>query len=70
LIVRFRPITVKSFICKLKKVEEKAAQLLLPGAHSSGPGEEDKPLPSWVEVFHRYFDLRQNIASKTFQQEQ
>jgi hypothetical protein len=42
---RFQPISLKSFRGKIKVAEDTAARLLLPGAHSYGPGEDGEQLP-------------------------
>jgi hypothetical protein len=67
---RFRPIALKAFQQKIKQAEDVAMKLLLPGAHSDRPGEEGEQLPPWVEIFHRYFELKKNQLSKSAAQEQ
>jgi hypothetical protein len=47
-----------------------ALKLLLPGALSDHPGEEGEQLPTWVEIFHRFFELKKNQVSKSAAQEQ
>ncbi len=54
----------------MKQAEDMATKLLLPGAHSGGPGEEGEQLPPWVELFHRYFELKKNQLSKSASQDQ
>jgi hypothetical protein len=70
MIESFRPVTTKNFQSKMKQAEDMAAKLLLPGAHSGGPGEDGEQLPPWVELFHRYFELKKNQLSKSASQEQ
>ncbi len=36
---------------KLSAAEAEAERMLLPGAHSTGPGEDGETLPVWVELF-------------------
>jgi hypothetical protein len=54
----------------MKQAEDMATKLLLPGAHSGSPGEEGEQLPHWVELFHRYFELKKNQLSKSASQDQ
>jgi hypothetical protein len=67
---RFRPIALKAFQQKIKQAEDMATKLLLPGAHSDHPGEEGEQLLPWVEIFHRYFELKKNQVTKSAAQEQ
>ncbi len=42
--------------------EDTAARLLLPGAHSNGPGEDGEQLLVWVETFRKNFEEKQNVV--------
>ena len=68
--ISFRPVSTKNFQAKIKQAEDVAAKSLLPGAHNGGPGEEGEHLPHWIELFHRYFELKKTIVSKSANQEQ
>ncbi len=68
--IRFRPLSTKNFQAKIKQVADMTAKLLLPRAHSGGPGEVGEQLPPWVEFFHRYFELKKNQLSKSANYEQ
>jgi hypothetical protein len=68
--ISFRPLSTKNFQAKIKQVEDMAAKLLLPRAHSGGSGEVGKQLPPWVEFFHRYFELKKNQLLKSANYEQ
>ena len=46
--IRFRPLSTKNFQAKIKQVADMTAKLLLPRAHSGGPGEVGEQLPPWV----------------------
>jgi hypothetical protein len=66
---RYQPVDVKNLQSKLKEAEGAAANMLMPGAHSSGPPEDGKHLPVWVDVFGKYFELKKTALSKSVQQE-
>ena len=55
---------------KLSAAEAEAERMLLPGAHSTGPGEDGENLPVWVEIFRKYFEKKKSAVSKTARQEQ
>jgi len=55
---------------KISAAEFEAERMLLPGAHSTEPGEAGKNLPVWVELFRKYFEKKKSAVSKTAQQEQ
>jgi hypothetical protein len=52
---------------KLSATEAKAEKILLPGAHSTGPGEVGENLPVWVEVFRKYFEKKKSVVSYLLQ---
>lgn len=55
---------------KISAAESEAERMLLPGAHSTEPGEAGEILPVWVELFRKYFEKKKSALSKTAQQEQ
>ena len=55
---------------KLSAAEAEAERMLLPGAHSTGPGEDGENLPVWVILFRKYFEMKKSVVSKTARQEQ
>ena len=55
---------------KLSAAEAEAERMLLPGAHSTGPGEDGENLPVWVEIFRKYFEVKKSVVSKSARQEQ
>ncbi len=55
---------------KLSAAETEVERMLLPGAHSTGPGEDKENLPVWVELFRKYFEVKKSVVSKLVRQEQ
>jgi len=55
---------------KLSAAEAEAERMLLPGAHSTGPGEDGENLPVWVILFRKYFEMKKSVVSKTARHEQ
>jgi outer membrane lipopolysaccharide assembly protein LptE/RlpB len=55
---------------KISAAESEAEQMLLPGVHSTEPGEAGEKLPVRVELFRKYFEKKKSAVSKTAQQEQ
>jgi hypothetical protein len=44
-----------------------AERMLLPGAHSTGPGEDSENLPVWVELFRKYFKKKKRVLCPRLQ---
>jgi hypothetical protein len=45
--------------------------MLMPGAHSRGPGDDGESIPIWVNIFWKYFEMKKKtIILKSAQHEQ
>jgi hypothetical protein len=57
-------------LSKLQVAEETAVKLLLPRVHSNGPEEDGEPVPVWLEIFCKYFEVKKSVVLKTVQHDQ